>query len=439
MRVLLLSTYDLGRQPFGLASPAAWLRGRGHQVACADLSVDSLPDEAVRQAEFIGFHLPMHTATRLVAGLVPQVRHLNPDAPLCAYGLYAPLNAEYLRSLGFQAIIGGEFEAALLRAVEGESPGALVQLDRLTFQVPDRRQLRPLSRYAKLRTADGPKTVGSTEASRGCKHLCRHCPVVPVYGGQFRIVQAEVVLADIRQQVEAGAEHITFSDPDFLNGPTHAVRIVEALHHEFPRVTYDATVKVEHLLKHQALLPTLKRTGCLFIVSAVESLQDDVLASLEKGHTRQDFLTAVALCRETGIALSPTFIPFTPWTTPDSYRDLLDTLADLDLAESVSPVQLALRLLIPSGSRMLELPEVQRVITGYDGAALLHRWRHDNPAVDRLAADVLKLVDAEQKQKRTRGEIFSQIATLVGAARPPREYGLMPRATVPYLDEPWYC
>ena len=37
-RVLLVSTYELGRQPFGLASPAAWLQRLGASVRCVDLS-----------------------------------------------------------------------------------------------------------------------------------------------------------------------------------------------------------------------------------------------------------------------------------------------------------------------------------------------------------------------------------------------------------------
>ena len=125
------------------------------------------------------------------------------------------------------------------------------------------------------------RVVGSTEATRGCKHLCRHCPIVPVYDGQFRVVPVDVVLADIRAQVAQGAMHVSFGDPDFFNGPTHARRIVEAFHREFPSVTYDAIIKVEHLLTHRELLPVLVETGCLFVTSAVESVDDDALLEWE--------------------------------------------------------------------------------------------------------------------------------------------------------------
>ena len=46
LQVVLISTYELGRQPFGLASPAAWLRQAGARVTCLDLSVERLNEEA---------------------------------------------------------------------------------------------------------------------------------------------------------------------------------------------------------------------------------------------------------------------------------------------------------------------------------------------------------------------------------------------------------
>lgn len=436
MQVVLLSTYDLGHQPFGLASPAAWLRSHGHTVTCGDLAVSVLPRDCVTTANLIAFHLPMHTATRLAVPVIANVRRLNPTALLCCYGLYAPLNAEYLRGLGVSTILGGEFEGGLLRLADGGHPASpSISLERLRFQVPDRSGLEALDRYAKLQSNGSVKLAGYTEASRGCKHLCRHCPVVPVYQGAFRVVQRDIVLADVRAQVADGAEHITFGDPDFLNGPTHAMQIVKALHSEFPHVTYDATIKVEHLRAHRQLLPQLKRTGCAFVTSAVESFDNVVLEQLEKGHTRQDFLDVLGDFREIDLPLSPTFIAFTPWTTLRSYREFLALLLELDLVENVSPVQLALRLLIPANSRLLELADIRSVVQGFDSSALLHRWRHPDPQVDALAADALQLAATSG----SRSEIFAGIWELAHGDRLPDEFHLMPRAAIPYLDEPWYC
>ena len=436
MKVVLISTYELGHQPFGLSSPAAWLAREGHAVACLDLAVAALDEALVRSADLVAFHLPMHTATRLAMPVMERVRKLNPGARLACYGLYAPLNRELLHGLGIQTVIAGEFEDELVQIANGKEVSELSSMKRLNFLAPDRATLPDLSFYTHLRQ-NGSKTVaGYTEASRGCKHLCRHCPVVPVYEGQFRVVQPEVVLADIRQQVAAGARHITFGDPDFFNGPTHARRIIEALHAEFPEITYDATIKIEHLKKHRDLLPALKETGCLFITSAVESIDDAVLALLEKGHTRQDFYDVAASVRAAGLSLQPTFIAFMPWTSMEGYGALLQALAELELVENTAPVQLALRLLITRNSRLLELPDIQAVIGPFDEQALVYPWKHSHRDVDTLANLVFQLVSRRQEQNKTRSEIFSEIWELVLRTPAPR---IPNQAAVPHLDEPWYC
>ena len=433
---MLISTYELGHQPFGLASPQAWLVREGHCVRCVDVAREALPDSAVAEADLVAFYLPMHTATRLALPVIQNVKRLNPRARVICYGLYAPLNADLLRELGVEAVIGGEFEQGLVQLARGEQVGE-VSLDRLQFIKPDRTGLPANANYAKLRIGTETREVAYTEASRGCKHLCRHCPVVPVYRGQFRVVQREVVLEDLRQQVAAGARHVTFGDPDFFNGPSHAMRIVEALHSEFPEITYDATIKIEHLLKHRDLLRPLTETGCLFITSAVESFDDAVLAKLEKNHTRRDFFEAVALTRAAGLTLQPTFIAFSPWTTIASYRDFLRVLADRDLVENVGSVQLALRLLVTSGSRLLELDDVRARVGPFDPALLVYPWKHPHPEVDALAARVFLLV--HQRQGRSRSEIFREISAVAGEPMPPQNFDLLPRAAIPYLDEPWYC
>lgn len=450
MRVLLVSTYEMGRQPFGLASPAAWLRAAGHEVTQADVSVTPIPRHAVETAGLIAFFLPMHTATRLFLRLVDRIRAANPRAHLCAYGLYAPLNERLLSAAGIGTILGGEFETGLCELArrlseDGQVPvpapvpaPPFISTDRQQFLVPDREGLPPLGSYAQLVVPGGTRRVGYTEASRGCKHHCRHCPVVPVYGGIFRIVQPEIVLEDVRRQVAAGAAHITFGDPDFFNGPGHAIPIVEALHQEWPWLSYDVTVKVSHLLRHRDLLAILKGTGCAFVTSAVESLDDTVLGKLDKGHTRADFLEAVTLTCAIGLPLAPTFIPFHPWTTMESYRELLRTLAALDFSTQIAPIQLAIRLLIPEGSLLLELPEIRQLVGGFDARALNYPWHNPDPALDALCARIQETIKRAEKRRIPRAEIFRQIWDMAETGEFP-DIPLASRATIPYLTEPWYC
>jgi radical SAM superfamily enzyme YgiQ (UPF0313 family) len=457
MKTVLLSTYELGRQPFGLASPAAWLRAQGNEVVCLDLSRQALTEESVQDAGLIAFYVPMHTATRLATELVPVVRRMNSRAHLCFYGLYAPVNERYLRALGVGTILGGEFEEGLAhlakRLVAGGNtngggaaqPEPVISLARQKFRVPDRANLPGLEQYARVVMPGGERRIaGSTEATRGCKHLCRHCPVVPVYQGAFRVVDRDVVLEDIRRQVSAGAQHITFGDPDFFNGPAHALSLVEAVHREFPQLSYDVTIKIEHLRKHDAHLAVLSDTGCLFVTSAVESVDDAVLEKLDKGHTRADFLAVAARFRELGMILLPTFVPFTPWATLESYCELLKVIAQQGLTESVAPVQLAIRLLIPGGSRLLELPDVSAIVAEFDPGALAFPWKHPDSRLDSLCREVSGLVERGERQKKARTDIFTDIwraaHAALGDGNGERKLSLpAQRRQVPYLDEPWYC
>ncbi len=457
---MLVSTYDLGRQPFGLASPAAWLRRAGVATDCIDTSRDRLSDDRIAGASLVAFYLPMHTATRLAAPLIERVKRVNPSARIAAYGLYALLNAEWLRERGVAHVLGPEAEADLVKlATRGADPSGprgeperLAPHAKLKFVTPDRAGLPPLARYASLQMPDGStRIVGSTDATRGCKHLCRHCPIVPVYRGQFRAVPVDVVIEDVRAQVDAGAQHISFGDPDFLNGPTHAQRIIERVAAECPGITYDVTIKIEHLLTHAAMLPSLARSGCLFITSAVESVDDRVLEHLAKGHTRADFVSAVALCRAAGVTLMPTFVAFTPWTTVEGYLELLQMIEQLDLVEQVAPIQLAIRLLVTTGSPLLELADIRAVTSEFDPASLTWPWRHPDPRVDALQAAVMRLVGS--KANVSRSETFEKICSLakgsdsgddsthvrVSKCESSRHPSLTPQRAVPYMTEAWYC
>ena len=450
MKIVLLSTYDLGHQPFGLASPARWLTKAGAAVHCVDLAVQpfTAATSLLVQARLIAIYLPMHTATRLAVEVIQRIKRLNPTAHLCAYGLYAPLNAAYLRQLGIQTVLGGEFEQGLVdlyHNLRGQQSVELpaVSWARQQFHLPDRSGLPPLADYAQVQVGQAEtRLVGYTEASRGCKHTCRHCPIVPVYKGRFRIVQPEIVLADIRQQVAAGAQHITFGDPDFLNGPGHAVPLIESLHQEHPDLTYDVTIKIEHLLKYKDHLPILRDTGCLFVTSAVEAVDDHILTILDKGHTSADFVEVVTLFREVGLALNPTFVTFTPWTTARGYAELLATLDNLGLVEHVAPVQYAIRLLLPAGSRLLEVADIQALIRPFDQTILAYPWAHPDPRLDELYETVFRLVKANQQSGASRRAHFEQVWQAAVGLIDPEEVPLRSSRpadiTMPTLSESWY-
>lgn len=457
--ILLISCYELGHQPLHLALLQSMLNQAGYVPATVDTAVESLDEEAILHARFVAISVPMHTALRLGEQVARRVRALNPSAFICLYGLYALLNADYLLEQTIDAAIGGEYEEPLLNLVRtlerGEKPivpGVKTReresgpwIRRAPLVSPQRANLPPLTRYARLEIDREAVLAGYTETTRGCKHTCLHCPITPVYHGRFFAFPVESVLADIRAQVAQGARHITFGDPDFFNGPTHALRVARALHQEFPALTFDATIKIEHLLKHQHLLTEMRTLGCAFVVSAVESLNEEVLAHLAKGHTRADVARAFALMAEVGIPLRPSLLPFSPWETLESYLELLTFFEERHLVEQIDPVHFSIRLLIPPGSSLLATPEEKPWLGQLDAAAYTYRWQHPDPRMDALQQEVADLVAKAQMERQDVVETFFQIKALALKACGQQSciadelarYGQ--RKVLPHLTESWFC
>jgi radical SAM superfamily enzyme YgiQ (UPF0313 family) len=439
----------------GVALPLGFLERAGYQPHAMDIAVESFDYEKAERASFVGISVPMHTALRLGVRVINLLREINPDCHICCYGLYAALNSDYLLELGADSCIGGEYDgplAALVESLEQESPTPLPSvirpgheatphLERLSFAVPARGGLPQLTEYAKLQHNGSERTAGYVEASRGCLHLCTHCPIPPVYEGRFFIVPKEVVLEDIRRQVVAGATHITFGDPDFLNGPKHSLGVVQAMHDEFPSLTFDFTAKVEHLLKRGADLPEFAEAGCLFIITAVESLSDRVLTILDKNHTREEVVAAVRYVREADIAPRPTWVAFTPWTTLEDYCEVLDFVESNGLIDNVDPIQFAVRLLIPPGSWLADHAETLPHRGPLDEAALTYRWTHPDPRMDKLQKDVSKLLEEDTEAEVDTATSFYRIKALAEGRQPVDVVCSLPadRERAPRLTESWFC
>ncbi|MDI3341659.1 MAG: CUAEP/CCAEP-tail radical SAM protein [Sphaerobacter sp.] len=455
--VLLVSCYELGHQPLNLAFPLAYLRGAGYAPVAVDTAVEPLDEATIAAARVVAISVPMHTALRLGTQVARRVRQVNPTAIVGFYGLYAWLNADYLLREHGDFVIGGEFERPLLdllRAlaagqegpVEGVSTRthrAAPSLARIDFPTPDRAGLPSMKRYAHLMVDGMAIPAGYTETTRGCHHTCLHCPIVPVYRGRFFAIPREIVLEDIRRQVRAGARHITFGDPDFLNGPTHSLRICRAMHDEFPHVTFDMTTRIEHILQHRELMPEFAALGCLFVVSAVESVSETVLDRIDKGHTKADVVEALRILEDAGIAMRPSLLPFTPWTTLEDYLELLRFVEEYDLIDHIDPVHFSIRLLVPPGSALLDRPETAEWLGPLDEASFTYTWRSPDPRLDALQQEVARIAEAGEATGQDYEATFAQIKAAAYAAAgqaPPvvrRETGV--RRRPPRLSESWFC
>lgn len=438
--ILLISCYELGHRPAGLTRPLRALEAVGFAPDVIDIAVEPLDVEKVARAKFIGISVPMHTALRLGVHLLQRIREINPDVSICMYGLYATLNADYLLSHGVDFCISNTAPTELVELVKSLVQEERVETQHVNFSTA---KLPPLETYAEFEDNGEVRKVGYTETTHGCKHLCTHCPIPPVYKGKFFAVNRETVLDDIREQAAEGATHITFGDPDFLNGPMHGLRILREMHKAYPNLTFDFTTKIEHILKHRKHFREFAQLGCRFVISAVESLSDKVLTILEKHHTRADVETALDIVHGAGIALRPTWVPFTPWTTLDDYLEILQFVDTHRLVYHVDPVQYAVRLLIPPGSYLLNRPETKAFSLTLDEASFSYTWAHPDARMDELHKTVSTLVENDARAGVNTLETFYKIWTLAADMHDSRGTPLCSNKEVhqpaPRITEAWFC
>ncbi len=447
--ILLVATYESGFQPLHLAQSRACLQQAGLDVATLDLTVQTLAELPTGDFRGVAFSVPMHTALTLSVAAARSLRAQLPAASFCFYGLYAGLNSEFLLHTGLaDRVLAGEVEAELtawaqqLAHPARQQPAYAPTLARLDLPVPDRTELPPLERYAHFVPLAGDAVpAAQVVTSRGCLHACGHCPVVPVYGGRFFVVGLESVTADIAQQVEAGAGHVSFGDPDFLNGPGHSLRVTEWLHRTYPHVSFDFTAKVEHLRRFPQHLARLKEHGAAFVVSAFESVQDHILCCLDKGHTVTDMEQVVRELQQLELPLQPTWIPFTPWTTVEDYIALLDWIEAHGLVRAVPPLQLSLRLLIPPHSRLLHRFGDSPWLGPLQPSRFTYTWEPPDARVDPLQQELAELTGNPPGDWGPM-ELFREVRARACAAAG-RGHGpdrLQPQLPAPpRLTEDWFC
>ncbi len=436
MRLLLVSTYELGRQPVHLASPAAALTAAGVDVTTLDLAVEAWRGSMLDDVDAVAFSVPMHTAMRLAMPLAMDLRGRRPELPVALYGLYAGIGEDERDISRFD----GEYESDLVAWALGIDGGRKRNLDAgARFHRPRRSGLPGHDNYARLEWMGETRLAAAVEASHGCRHRCRHCPIPVVYDGRMRVVGAEAVLADIDQLAADGIEHVTFGDPDFLNAPRYSLDLLEAAHAAHPGLTFDVTVKVEHILAHRSIWAQMASLGVLFVVSAFESTDGRTLEILDKNHTVADMSEAVAVIRSSGIHVRPTWLPFFPWTNPDHVADIVEFLDSHRLWAATDPVQLAIRLLVPRGSLLEGHPAMVPYLGDYQPESLTWSWDFEDPSTAQLHHE-LDIIAAEASDCGDEAiETLARMRARVGESTKVDLAPMPSSPPAPHLTESWFC
>lgn len=429
MAVLIISTYDLGHQPQGPAELAGHLHAIGIDSQILDLSLTGQIDAQLKRlsqsssqqldespwqsllsaSDTLVIFLNMLTSAKMARELVNHIASFSErPSRLALSGLYAHLVGDQLDLSPFMDhyVHASSTPTDLLRWIH---PQVLEShLTPLPYR-PRREILEPIGSYKRVEVGLRKLPTGYVETSVGCRHRCRHCPIPIVFDGKLRVHKVEDILQDVRRQVEEGAEHISIGDPDFMNAPIHSMKVLRLLHENFPGLTFDFTVKIEHILKHRGQWEEIRSLGCIYVVSAVESLSDTILAILDKGHSATDVEEAIDLLDDAGIGMHPSFLPFTPWTEVSDLIDILKFVYANSLDDTLEPVQLGIRLLVPPRSLLLSVPEMKEAITSYDADNFTYLWRFRNPVLEALQRRIAEIAQSAEAAGDSFAETFARI------------------------------
>lgn len=452
MHVLVLSLYDLGRPPIEAFAIAEHVRrSAGNDptwsAEVVDVSVENWPTERVSAADVVVLSVPMHTASRMAVEASARIRSEGSGAVIVGLGLYAHLAGSALDNAVTASFGPNELNAFARWLTQQKTTESLALPFPGSPSVAPAMSFVSLDRYSQLAVGDDRRIAGALYASTGCLHRCTHCPVPVAFNGRIRLPAIDSVLADADAQIAAGALHMSFADPDFLNAPSHARRVIRALRERHPSVTFDCTVKVEHILRHSTVWPELAAAGCLFVVSALESVDNEVLKILDKGHTAAEGEQAVHVLRSAGIEIRPSLLPFTPWTTIRGIAELFAFAERCDLLDSIDPVQYSIRLLVPQGSLLATHPALLPYRGDYDDAAMTYRWTAADAAVDALQIHLAAIADAGATQDQPPRQTYARMRSAVADALGPREAQTVFTERIrfgstearPRMTEPWFC
>ena len=428
MKILLLSFYDLGKQPKIISELYKKLDNGSNQIDIVDYSIEE-KDLTLDNYDVLGIYASMHTASVLAEQYLRDRKLPN---KLFVFGLYANVFSEMFSN--FQSI--HSFDSDELESL------LEVQLNpnySFKHSVPDRTILPSITDYSHIVDGSNNLIAGSVETTYGCKHEYTHCPVPIQFKGMFKTFGTEKIITDVTNQVEEGAKHISFNDPDFFNGPKHALKILQLLNEKHPSITYDSTIKVEHILKYPDYFQELKNLNMLFVISAFETTNDHVLNILQKNHSFNDLNKAVELSLENNIDIRPTWMPFSPWTEQNDLISIIKLIENYKLRETVDPIQLTIKLLVPKNSLILKRPEMKEYLLDYDPASFSYAWKYKFPNIDNIQNELFTYVLQHESENE-----YTQYLGLVDILESHTNETLLnsekySQRIVPKLSETWFC
>jgi hopanoid C-3 methylase len=410
-QVALISTYETGFQPLIVSTAAASLLQNRITPDVYDLYLDKSAKTGIQNHDFFGIGLTLFDSLQGGVAMAEEIREKNPDAHICFYGPYADLNKDRLLRYGDSCILG-DWETPIVRLVRAVLSGngkdwtqvdrvyslanqsVKSKFDRDYSVVPARHLLPPIHTYTNTfieNIVDKKMVVGNVETTRGCHHKCKFCSVYATSHTKVKFTDPAIVMEDVDQLVKAGIEHITFVDAEFINNIKFSLDIVHRIHDKYPRLTYDFTTRIDHVVEHEAAIAEFKNTGCIAITTSIEFPGEEILTKLEKDITLGHILKGMKILKRNEIKVHTTFVTFNPWTDLEGLMNLSNFIKSNHLEDVIDPIQYETRLHLYKGSPLLKDETLSSLALHEQD--FHYEWEHPDPQVEEVFQRMVKPVE----------------------------------------------
>jgi anaerobic magnesium-protoporphyrin IX monomethyl ester cyclase len=315
--------------PLGIMYLSAVLKRGGHEVEVIDLvdkpDIEEFMDivyGGVPDADIHGISCVTPTfpfATRILQ----KIREKNNTKRVVIGGPHASIMPDACLDAGFDQVIVGEGERAIVKIADGDSSKILKEpfvkdLDDIPF--PDRECINIKSYKYEI---DG---VESTTAltSRGCYYnKCVYCESKELWG-KLRLRSAENVISEIRDiNRRYGYRGVMFYDDEMLYDWRRDRKVV----FELDRLGMVWRCFSRANLLTEKRVKVIAKKGCKEVLIGVESGSDRILRNVRKGTTVEMNRQAIELLKKYGIRAKAAIIVGLPGENEES---LLETEYFLD-------------------------------------------------------------------------------------------------------------
>lgn len=392
MRVSLIfppiSGFENKIPPVGIAYLAAMLEKEKIDVSVHDLNIseESLQksiNEIMRdKPSLIGISSSTPAVPKTLE-IAEMIKKINKDVKIVVGGPHASvMPKELLKSKFIDFCVGGEGENVVKEMadclkkgkkfdkIKGISfmkkgkivsnPGmrAIENLDEIPFPAWHLFDLRRYKNFVSNEELSLPIVT-----SRGCPFNCTFC-YKGIFGKRWRFRSPENIIQEIKYLIkEFKIKEFSVADDNFTLNPSRAIKFCKLIIENNIKIRWRCTNGIRADLASNKLFKAMKKAGCYLVAFGVETGDENILKSIEKGETLDQIRRAFKIAKEEGLETLGFFMFGNLGENEETMKKTLS------LAKELNPdfAQFSIATPFP-GSKMYA--DVKR-----DGKLLINSWK----------------------------------------------------------------